>query len=76
MIGPQLFLFQIALAPLLAAIQTTNPSSFTLAVMAVIFGTSFNLLARPGYQKRPRHLPTTASKAQETDGLIRPRRVA
>ena len=76
MLGTQLFLFDIALAPLLAAIQPTNPSSLTLSLMAVIFGTSFLLLTRPGHEQRTRRLPTTSAKTQETEGLIRPRRVA
>ena len=76
MLGPQLFLFEIALAPLLAAIQPTNPSSLTLALMAAIFGTTFLLLVRPGHRQRTRHQSAAKAKTQEKTDLIRPRHVA
>ena len=75
MLGPLLF-FPNAVAPLLAAIQPTNPSSFTLAVLAIIFGTSFHLLIRPGYGERPPLRKTLLRESRENEGLIRPRRVA
>ena len=76
MLGPQQVLFEIACAPLLAVIQPTNPSSLTLAVMAIIFGTSFHLLVRPGYGQRPLLRTAIRIEPQEEGSLIRPRRVA
>ena len=76
MLGLQHIWFKIAIAPLVAAIQPTNPSSLTLAILAVLFATSFQLFLRPGHQNRPRHVPTISIKPRSEDAPIRPRRVA